>query len=60
MASWFTVTLDKDGYRPRLYSGSDLVWCTEGYKRKEGALNAIRIAKASRDYPVYDRTEKAA
>jgi uncharacterized protein YegP (UPF0339 family) len=49
MASWFT--LDKDGYRARLWSGSDLIWWTEGYERKADALNAIRIAKASHNYP---------
>jgi uncharacterized protein YegP (UPF0339 family) len=43
----FTIDLDKDGYRARLWSGSDLIWWTEGYERKSGALNAIRIAKAS-------------
>jgi uncharacterized protein YegP (UPF0339 family) len=60
MASWFTIQRDKDGFRARLWSGSDLIWWTEGYERKEGALDAIRIAKASNAYPVYDRTEKAA
>ena len=33
----FTIELDKDGYRARLWSGSDLIWWTEGYERKEGA-----------------------
>ncbi len=56
----FTIDLDKDGYRARLWSGSDLIWWTEGYERKEGALNAIRIAKASHDAPVRDRTARAA
>jgi uncharacterized protein YegP (UPF0339 family) len=56
----FTVSLDKDGYRARLWSGSDLVWWTEGYERKSGALNAIRTAKASYNAPVYDRTQRAA
>ena len=56
----FTITHDKDGYRARLWSGSDLIWWTEGYERKTGALNAIRIAKASHNAPVYDRTQQAA
>jgi uncharacterized protein YegP (UPF0339 family) len=56
----FTIRLDKDGYRARLWSGSDLIWWTEGYERREGALNAIRIAKASYDAPVYDYTQQAA
>jgi uncharacterized protein YegP (UPF0339 family) len=57
---YFTVRLDRDGYRARLYSGSDLIWWTEGYERKSGPLNAIRIAKASYNAPVRDRTDKAA
>jgi uncharacterized protein YegP (UPF0339 family) len=60
MSSWFTVKLDKDGYRARLWSGTDIIWWTEGYERKAGALNAIRIAKESYNAPVYDRTEAAA
>ena len=38
----FTIGLDKDGYRARLWSGSDLIWWTEGYERKADALNAVR------------------
>ena len=57
---WFTITLDGDGYRARLWSGSDLIWWTEGYERKAGALRAIRIAKASYNAPVDDRTQRAA
>lgn len=60
MAMWFTITHDKDGYRARLWSGSDRIWWTEGYERKTDALNAIRIAKASHIAPVYDRTQRAA
>ena len=56
----FTIDLDRDGYRVRLWSGSDLIWWTEGYERKAGALNAIRIAKASFMAPVFDRTAQAA
>lgn len=56
----FTIDLDKDGYRARLWSGSDLIWWTEGYERKSGALNAIRIAKASYNAPVIERTSRAA
>lgn len=55
----FTIDFDKDGYRARLWSGSDLIWWTEGYTRKEGALNAIRIAKASHAAPVLDRAKAA-
>lgn len=40
----FTVKKDADGWRARLYSGSDLIWWTEGYVRKQGAENAVRIA----------------
>jgi uncharacterized protein YegP (UPF0339 family) len=56
----FTITLDHDGYRARLWSGSDLVWWTQGYERKSSALNAVRIAKSSHAAPVYDRTRRAA
>lgn len=56
----FTIKLDKDGYRARLWSAGDLIWWTEGYTRKEGAENAIRIAKASYNAPVIDHTKKAA
>ena len=56
----FSIKLDKDGYRARLWSGSDLIWWTEGYERKSSALNAVRIAKASYNAPVYDRTTRAA
>lgn len=56
----FTISLDKDGYRARLWSGSDRIWWTEGYERKADALNAIRIAKASSSAPVTDQTQKAA
>lgn len=56
----FTIDLDRDGYRARLWSGSDLIWWSQGYTRKQGALNAIRIAKASHSAPVIDRTQRAA
>jgi uncharacterized protein YegP (UPF0339 family) len=56
----FTITHDRDGYRARLWSGSNLVWWTEGYAHKVGAQNAIRIAKSSYNAPVYDKTTKAA
>jgi uncharacterized protein YegP (UPF0339 family) len=56
----FTISLDKDGYRARLWSSSDLIWWTEGYERKASAQNAIRIAKASYNAPVHDRTTRAA
>jgi uncharacterized protein YegP (UPF0339 family) len=49
-----------DGYRARLWSGSNLVWWTEGYARKADAQNAIRIAKAAHNAPVYDRTQRVA
>jgi uncharacterized protein YegP (UPF0339 family) len=54
----FSIDLDKDGYRARLWSGTDLVWWTEGYERKAGAANAIRIAKTSFNARVIDRTLK--
>lgn len=57
---WFTIRLDADGYRARLWSGSDLIWWTEGYETKRGAENAIRIAQSSYNASIYDRTEDAA
>lgn len=54
---YFTIRKDSDGYRARLYSGSDLIWWTEGYVRKAGAENAIRIARStSNATPIRDRT----
>jgi uncharacterized protein YegP (UPF0339 family) len=54
---YFTITLDKDGYRGHLYSSNnELVWWTEGYRSKTSAENAIHIAQASYNAPVYDRT----
>jgi uncharacterized protein YegP (UPF0339 family) len=56
----FTIKLDKDGYRARLWSGGNLVWWTEGYVRPEGAREAVRIAKASYNASVDDSTRRAA
>ncbi len=56
----FTTDLDLDGYRARLWSGSDLIWWTEGYGRKPDAENAVRIAKASFLAPVKDNTLRRA
>lgn len=56
----FTIKLDKDGYRARLWSGGNLIWWTEGYVRVEDARNAVRIAKASHSAPVDDATRRAA
>jgi uncharacterized protein YegP (UPF0339 family) len=54
---YFAITLDKDGYRARLYSSSDLIWWSEGYTSTAGARNAIRIAvQTNAATPVYDRT----
>lgn len=48
----FTITLDKDGYRARLWSGSNLVWWTEGYVHRADAENAVRIARSSGSAPL--------
>jgi uncharacterized protein YegP (UPF0339 family) len=55
---YFTITLDQDGYRARLYAGNhELVWWSEGYQAKASAVNAIRIAvEANAQTPVIDRT----
>ncbi len=52
----FSIDPASGGYRARLWSGRDLIWWTEVYTQKAGALNAIRIAKASYNAPVKDRT----
>lgn len=55
--AYFTIKRDRDGYRARLYSGGNLVWWTEGYKRKATAENAIRIARGTNNRtPIRDRT----
>lgn len=56
----FSIDLDKDGYRARLWSGGRLVWWTEAYGRKADAAHAIQIAKGSYSAPVHDRTQSAA
>jgi uncharacterized protein YegP (UPF0339 family) len=59
--SYFTIARDRDGCRARFYSGGNLVWWTEGYARKEGAVNAIRSIKThAATAPVKDRTATAA
>ena len=56
--AYFTIRKDRDGYRARLYANNnELVWWTEGYVRKAGAENAIRIAReTSNRTPIRDRT----
>lgn len=39
---YFRITLDDDGYRARFYYNGELMWWTEGYKRRATAENAIR------------------
>jgi uncharacterized protein YegP (UPF0339 family) len=59
--AYFTIRRDRDGYRARFWSGGNLVWWTEGYARKEGALNAIRSIKLhARSATVRDQTSRAA
>lgn len=54
---YFTIASASGGFRARLFGGNgELVWMTEVYVSKEGAKNAIRIAKASSSYQVYDRS----
>ena len=42
---YFTITLDKDGYRGRFYYNSELMWWTEGYSSRANAENAIRALR---------------
>lgn len=55
---YFTITLDQDGYRARLYGGNhELVWWTEGYGDKASSGHAIELAmQTTAQTPVYDRT----
>jgi uncharacterized protein YegP (UPF0339 family) len=54
---YFTIELDADGYRARLWAANnELVWWTEGYTKKSNAENAVRIAQGSYSAAVYDRT----
>lgn len=54
---YFTIELDADGYRARLFGGNhELVMWSEGYTTKAKAEHAISIAQASYNAPVYDRT----
>ncbi len=42
---YFTITLDNDGYRARLYAANhELVWWTEGYEKRATAERAIELA----------------
>jgi uncharacterized protein YegP (UPF0339 family) len=53
---YFTIKLDHDGYRARLFGANhELVWWTEGYDDKASALHAIELAMdTDRQTPVYD------
>jgi uncharacterized protein YegP (UPF0339 family) len=43
---YFTITLDNDGYRARLYAANNrLVWWTEGYTSRSGAEQAIALLR---------------
>jgi uncharacterized protein YegP (UPF0339 family) len=53
---YFTIKLDEDGYRARLWSANHrLVWWTQGYDQKASAVHAIELAMdTNRRTPVYD------
>jgi uncharacterized protein YegP (UPF0339 family) len=55
---YFVITHDRDGYRARAYGrNNELVWWTEAYVSKAGALNAIHlIQSAAATAPIYDQT----
>lgn len=55
---YFTIRLDQDGYRARLWSANhQLIWWTEGYVGKADAENAIRMAMGTNfQTPVSDYT----
>ena len=54
----YTVKPASGGYRARLWENGQIIWWTEVYVHKAGALNAIRIAKAPSHAPVIDQTLK--
>ena len=57
---YFTIDPAAGGYRAYLWSNHQIIWWTETYVNKAGAENAIRLAKASWNAPVYDRTLRRA
>lgn len=55
---YFTIESASGGYRARIYGGNhELVFWTEVYVTKAGAMNAIEMVKrGAGNAPVYDRT----
>jgi uncharacterized protein YegP (UPF0339 family) len=55
---YFAIVTASDGYRAHVYgANNELVWWTEVYVHKAGAMNAIQLLKdGAAGAPVYDRT----
>lgn len=55
---YFTIESASGGYRAHIYGGNhELVFWTEVYTTKAGALNAIEMVSAgAATAPVYDRS----
>ena len=58
---YFAIVAASGGYRAHAYGANNqLVWWTEVYVHKAGAINAINLLKAGAfAAPVYDRAEAA-
>ncbi|MEX2103273.1 MAG: DUF1508 domain-containing protein [Gaiellaceae bacterium] len=55
---YFAIVSASGGYRAHVYgANNELVWWTEVYVQKAGAMNAINLLKREAPgAPVYDRT----
>jgi uncharacterized protein YegP (UPF0339 family) len=55
---YFAIVTASGGYRAHVYgANNELVWWTEVYAHKSGAMNAINLLKrGASEAPVYDRT----
>jgi uncharacterized protein YegP (UPF0339 family) len=53
----FEIVRDKDGYHARFWSGTRIIWWTESYVQKSGAINAVHILEQRvASAPIYDNT----
>lgn len=58
--SYFEIVPASGGYRAHFWSGGNIVWWTEVYVHKAGALNAVKTIKQhGASAPVYDRAQAA-
>jgi uncharacterized protein YegP (UPF0339 family) len=58
--AYFEIVRASGGYRAHFWAGGNLVWWTEVYVHKAGAVNAIRTIKQHAfTAPVNDRAKAA-